>query len=88
MTTQTNKKFREYVSLLERALVQVSFEKAGGALRLMKCTLHPSRLPETDEPIARQEPSEKVTVWDVDANDWRSFRLDRLHSFLILESLT
>ena len=70
---------------LHSRVCTVTFEKVNGDFREMKATLHPSYLP---QPVVTEEvqPVRKVnpdvcTVWDTEANGWRSFRFDSIKEF-------
>jgi len=81
---------RDWVkSLLQKGPVTVTFTKADGTDRAMLCTLDPERLPQV--PVAgpvdgivkeskeRKKPDEhSLRVFDLEKNEWRSFRFDRL----------
>lgn len=82
---------RDWVkSLLQKGAVTVTFTKADGTDREMRCTLDPEQLPEV--PVAagpvdgivkeakeRKKPDEhSLRVFDLDKKEWRSFRFDRL----------
>jgi hypothetical protein len=82
---------RDWVrSLLQKDTVTVTFIKADGTEREMRCTLHPDQLPPA--PVAtgpvdgivkeskeRKKPDEhSLRVFDLDKSEWRSFRFDRL----------
>ena len=82
---------RDWVrNLLQVTEVTVEFTKADGTLREMRCTLDPARLPEVlvesgpvdgivKESKQRKAPDpESIRVFDLDKNEWRSFRFDRL----------
>jgi len=61
--------------------LRVVFKKVDGTERIMNCTLHPDVLPpqEPKETVTeRKEPTTAVAVWDIDAKDWRSFRIDSI----------
>jgi hypothetical protein len=71
----------ELSEVMKMITATVVFEKVDGTLRTMKCTLKPEALP----PIEVDESSEKKTrkvnpnilsVWDLEKNEWRSFRID------------
>lgn len=67
---------------LENGIVTVTFTKADGSLREMRCTLQPQYLPPQ---LLQEAPSRSVNmntmaVWDVEANGWRSFRIDSIQS--------
>lgn len=76
---------REYFDGLfdENAKVEVTFKKKNGDTRIMVCTknmdlipteYHPKPLVEGEEP---KPPSDVVcSVFDLEANGWRSFRYD------------
>jgi hypothetical protein len=69
----------------------VTFVKADGTVRDMQCTLDHSQIPEAPAKVAsvdgivresrkpRKEPDpHSIRVFDVDKQEWRSFRFDRL----------
>ena len=87
----TNKMIiRDWVkSLLQKGPVTVTFTKADGTDRAMLCTLDPERLPPppasmpvdgiVKESKQRKQPDEhSLRVFDLEKNEWRSFRFDRL----------
>jgi hypothetical protein len=82
---------RDWVrSLLQKDEITVTFVKADGTDREMRCTLNPEKLP--PPPVAtgpvdgivkeskeRKKPDEhSLRVYDLDKSEWRSFRFDRL----------
>jgi hypothetical protein len=85
---------RDWVrSLLQKQPITVTFVKADGTDREMRCTLNPEELPavvptgpvdgivsEAKKP--RKDPKEPdpavIKVYDLEAKSWRSFRMDRL----------
>jgi hypothetical protein len=82
---------RDWVkSLLHVTEVNVEFTKADGTVREMRCTLNPDKLPPPPVPTGpvdgivkeskqRKAPDpESIRVFDLDKNEWRSFRFDRL----------
>jgi hypothetical protein len=82
---------RDWVrSLLQITAVTVEFVKADGTVREMRCTLDSSRIPPPSvvtgpvdgivkESKQRKAPDpESIRVFDLDKNEWRSFRFDRL----------
>jgi len=88
------KVFRDWVrGLLTSAEITVTFVKADGTVRDMRCTLDRDRMPpqppakgssdpwsilgEAKEAKAPEE-SHTQKVFDLDAGAWRSFRYDRL----------
>ena len=67
--------------LLRENIVNVTFTKANGEERKMRCTLRREFLPEIEEGTEKKErkvSTEAARVWDLDKNSWRSFRLDSL----------
>ena len=78
---------------LKNGVVTVVFEKTDGTECTMRATLsdlyvpqvEPSMLSEYDGNVpkkARQLNDNVQAVWDIDANDWRSFRLDSVKQLL------
>lgn len=82
MTTYDDIKRDSLFSLLQtNKHLRVVFRKVDGTERIMNCTLHPDVLPpqEPKETVTeRKDPPTAVAVWDIDANGWRSFRLDSI----------
>ena len=79
-------------SLLNRGSVQVLFVKSDNTERLMRCTLNLAAIPAQGglmdpdkKPRARQTPPNPhvIHVWDLDAQAWRSFRMDRVKSITV-----
>ena len=65
---------------LRTAVLTVSFDKVNGDRRDMTCTLDRRYLPsdqQADAVIAKPTKA-SLAVWDLNANGWRSFRLDRI----------
>lgn len=63
------------VERLQKEVIQVTFNKVNGEERIMDCTLQESVIPKTD-PKNKKNNDEVLPVWDVNKNEWRSFRLD------------
>lgn len=64
--------------LREETLI-VTFTKLDGDERIMTCTKSFDVIPESQRPKTDKESKPgTVTVWDVNANSWRSFRYDRV----------
>lgn len=71
----------EIVKLLKDEIVEVVFKKADKTEREMLCTLSNHFLPEgTTSTTDKVINPDVVTVWDLEKEAWRSFRLDRLIS--------
>jgi hypothetical protein len=74
---------------LKNGVVTVVFEKTDGTERTMRCTLSdlyiPQVLSEYDGQVpkaARQINDSVQPVWDIDAEGWRSFRVDSVKQVL------
>lgn len=76
----------EIVGMLHERVVTVKFKKVDGSERVMKCTLLQSMIPQTTKTTVesnntvkeRKENDSVVAAWDVEAEGWRSFRLDSI----------
>lgn len=76
-----NEECRDWLKgLLNNGEATVKFIKADGSDRLMRCTLQESVLPKVDKTVTktRKVSDETLSVWDLDANGWRSFRWDSI----------
>lgn len=72
------KKGRKWlVGLLEKNIVEVTFTKKDGTERIMKCTLKEDYLPEIVG-SERKKNEDALAVFDLDMEDWRSFRWDSI----------
>jgi hypothetical protein len=66
--------------------VIVKFKKVSGEERTMKCTLQESVIPPAtkEDPLSQKKvravSPEVCSVWDVEANGWRSFRWENVIS--------
>lgn len=63
--------------------IEVKFEKIDGTERVMRCTLHPDLIPEAMMPKGDMDPKpeehlDTMKVFDIQAQGWRSFRLENL----------
>lgn len=72
---------KQLLDALVKGPVTVLFEKADGTERQMLCTLNESVVPETKN-SGRKTNEEVRTVFDLDLNQWRSFRYDRVISWV------
>lgn len=70
--------------MLKNGVVSVVFEKADGTIREMNCTLNSEEMPpqllteQQGSARIRTENSDLLSVWDVDANGWRSFHVSKV----------
>lgn len=82
---------RDWVrSLAQKQEITVTFVKADGSVRDMRCTLNRDLIPESSQPRvpttidglpgpgAKKGNEHTMAVFDLDAGAWRSFRFDRL----------
>jgi len=66
---------------LSQGVYHIQFEKVDGSLRDMKCTLNKNHIPERSATGTTREHRINETVlpvWDVEAEGWRSFRIESL----------
>jgi len=72
----------ELIKLLQEDIYTVTFLKLDGDERVMTCTKSFDIIPEEHKPKTEKQPKQgTVTVWDVNAKGWRSFRYDRVKKF-------
>jgi hypothetical protein len=87
----SEKMFQKYElkELLQNSVSTVVFTKVDGTEREMNCTLLAEYLPEQPvtekqqlltEGLTRAENPNTLSVWDLDSNGWRSFRIDSIKS--------
>lgn len=83
--------YSEYLDELKNNVCEVTFTKVNGEKRVMTCTLKEDILPPAtkEEPLTQtkvREINEKVvSVWDTNANGWRSFRVANVTGFKRVE---
>lgn len=70
-------------SILREDVATVTFTKADGSERVMKCTLDPSYFvlkeqKPTENQTERKSNPDLIAVWDIDNSGWRSFRLSSI----------
>jgi|TARA_B110000093_G_C12852199_1_gene359796 hypothetical protein len=64
---------------LRKETLVVTFNKLDGDERIMTCTKSFDVIPEEHKPKTDKAPKEgNVTVWDINAKGWRSFKYDRI----------
>lgn len=75
----------EYKMILRESIANVVFTKADGSERKMRCSLRPEDLPAVEatksETTTRKVSPDVVSVWDLDSQGWRSFRIDSVKDF-------
>lgn len=78
----------ELLQTLKRGVVVVKFLKKDESERIMVATLDPKLLPERDATITQEyavKNTNQIRVYDVEAEDWRSFLFDRIISVTKVE---
>lgn len=82
-----DKKVNLYSTLktfLSTGVMEVEFTKKNGELRKMACTTKMQLIPEDKRPIGESNlpvNEEVIRVYDVNAEGWRSFRVDGVIGF-------
>lgn len=77
----------DYTSELKRGIFEVTFTKVNGDKRVMECTLHrrivpqPTKTDPLTQTKVREVNTEVVSVWDINANGWRAFRVENVENF-------
>ena len=77
--------------LLEQNVLTVDFTKLNGDKRVMTCTLREDMKPRAakDDAMSQKKVREVsdavVSVWDVNAKGWRSFRYERINAVDIVD---
>jgi hypothetical protein len=75
-------KFTEWLSgMLRVSEGTVTFTKADGTERVMKCTLVPDQLPKVEikeDAKPRKESTTSMRVFDLEKNEWRSFTIKKV----------
>ena len=78
-------------NLLEQNVLVVDFTKLNGDKRVMTCTLREDMKPPATKTDAmsqkkvREVSDAVVSVWDVNAKGWRSFRYERINAVDIVD---
>lgn len=78
-------------NLLKQNVVEVDFLKLNGDRRVMTCTLREDMKPRATKDDAmsqtavRETSDAVISVWDVNAKGWRSFRYDRISEVMVVE---
>jgi hypothetical protein len=70
-------------NILREREVTVIFTKKDGTERKMLCTLSENKIPEEKVPTGsgKTQNSDALAVFDLEKEEWRSFRYDSLKSF-------
>ncbi len=80
---------------LKHSVAEVVFTKDDGTIRTMKATLSAQYLPKMTEEYVPGQPDPEtyvagdpnlVAVWDIEANGWRSFKINKVISMQRLDN--
>jgi hypothetical protein len=77
-----------YKETLRNHVCKVEFEKLDRSIRTMICTLRADKvaeMPPSATGCARTPNPNQISVVDVEKGEWRSFRIDSVISFEIVE---
>lgn len=71
--------------MLRKGHFEVTFTKVDGSIRIMPCTLAANSLPVLPEVVSENKRVKKhnpeiLSVWCLDKQEWRSFKLDNVIS--------
>ena len=76
------------IAKLVKGEVVVTFNKINGDKRVMTCTKSFDIIPKENQPKSDKEPKQgTITVWDLNAKGWRSFKYDRVQTVLPVAQL-
>lgn len=84
---QNQDNLRDWVrDLARRQVIEVTFTKVDGSTRVLRGTLQESAIPTDKAPKGngRVENLDIVSLFDIEAQDWRSFRIDSLQKVEIV----
>ena len=84
----------ELKEMLVNGVVTVTFVKVDGSERTMKCTLLPEYMPATvaqgqqllTESSPKVENPNTISVWDIESQGWRSFRIDSVEYVQVVDT--
>lgn len=72
------------IDMLRNNVVTVTFTKVNGEERVMQCTLMSEYVPNAPtnngQMLLQESEAKTVSVWDTQANAWRSFRVENVKS--------
>ena len=76
----------ELNTLLRENVLEVDFNKLDGDKRIMKCTKSFKIIPTENQPKTDKETKKgTITVWDINAQGWRSFKYERVNAVKIAD---
>lgn len=93
-----NRSYIELIEILEKSVLKVTFTKADGSIREMKCTRNDYKISgrfrhkeynkfNSQEEIAKDMMNKLVKVYDLEKKGHRSFKTERIINMIILEEL-
>jgi hypothetical protein len=78
----------ELIGLLVAGPVSVTFTKADGTDRVMKCTKWMDLIPEENHPkkesTGDSTTSDNITVFDLEKGGWRSFNITKVKEYSVV----
>jgi hypothetical protein len=77
----------ELIGLLIAGPVSVTFTKADGTDRVMKCTKWMDLIPEENHPKKEStgdNTSDNITVFDLEKGGWRSFNITKVKEYSVI----
>ena len=74
----------QLVKMLQENVVEVTFTKLDGEIRIMPCTLQADYFPDPKK-TADQKNEKTVAVWAIESKGFRSFRYDRVKQVKVLD---
>ena len=77
----------ELIELLVAGAVSVTFTKADGTDRVMKCTKWMDLIPEENHPKTQStgdSTSDNITVFDLEKGGWRSFNITKVKEYSVV----
>jgi len=78
------------IKWLQENTLRVTFTKTDGSKRVMLCTLRRDLLPKKDTTVeskSRARPESIISVWDLEAKGWRSFKFENVISVVLVDTL-
>lgn len=87
-TTELNETRNMFLKSLREKVCNVKFTKVNGEERDMHCTLNMDIIPENHRPkdngANTQTSFDVIRAFDVDADGWRSFRIENVQTFVAI----
>ena len=74
----------EIIEALTHSKCLVKFTKVNGEVREMPCTLREDIVPKYERKTEKKPNEKVVSVWCLDREEWRSFRVDSVQELQIM----